>query len=285
MLNTVTSLERSIQEIWNNIEKYCNNAQNTAHAHSVLERVTKLLNDGTIRACNYQISQDGNFWQTNLWVKQAILLIFKLSQNQIFQLGAINCYDKIQPRFSANFTDEQFQTIQARITPTSYVRDGVFLGKNVVIMPSFINIGAYIDNKTMIDSMVTIGSCVQIGKNCHISSGVTIGGVLEPISERPVIIEDDCFIGAGSQISEGMLIQIGSVIGSGVVLTSRTKIYDRITKQVTYNSIPPYSVVVPGMMPMTDPDQPGLLCAVIVKKVDALTRSKTSINDILRINI
>jgi 2,3,4,5-tetrahydropyridine-2-carboxylate N-succinyltransferase len=266
-----------IEDIWNNTESYLKNEEKLRKAHKILNVAINMLNSGKERSCY----KDSSGWQVNTWVKKAILLMFKLSQNEIFSLGSIEAYDKIAPKFNANWEDEDFNKVGARIVPGAYVRTGVFLGRNVIVMPAFINIGAYIDDGTMIDSMTTVGSCAQIGKNCHISSGVTISGVLEPLSEKPVIIEDNCFIGAGSQISEGVLVEEGSVVGSGVVLTGSTKIYDRTSKQVTYGKIPPFSVVVPGVMQTED--TASLVCAVIVKTVDENTRKKTSINEILRV--
>jgi 2,3,4,5-tetrahydropyridine-2-carboxylate N-succinyltransferase len=267
-----------IEDIWDNTDTYLKNEDKLRQANKVLHIVTNLLDTGKERAC----FKDENGWQVNTWVKKAILLLFKLSQNEIISLGSVQAYDKISPRFNPNWEEEDFARVGARIVPGAYVRSGVFLGNNVVVMPSFINIGAYIDHNTMIDSMATVGSCAQIGENCHIASSVTIGGVLEPITERPVIIENNCFIGAGSQISEGVIVHEGSVIGSGVILSGSTKIYNRDTNKILYGTIPPYSVVVPGILPTQESNKPSLMCAVIVKTVDKETRRKTTINEMLR---
>jgi 2,3,4,5-tetrahydropyridine-2-carboxylate N-succinyltransferase len=275
----MTNYINQIEEIWSNISAYTNNEDKIRQAHKTLDYVINLLNCGKERAC----FKNGAVWEVNEWVKKAILLMFKFSQNEILTLGSVQAYDKIAPKFTANWEEEDFARIGARIVPGAYVRTGVFLGRNVGVMPSFINIGAYIGDNTMIDSMATIGSCAQIGKNCHIASSVTISGVLEPMADKPVIIEDNCFIGAGSQISEGVTICEGSVIGSGVILSSSTKIYDRNTKQLLYGTIPPYSVVVPGIMPISNDETASVLAAIIVKTVDEGTRKKTAINDLLRI--
>ena len=265
-----------IEDIWNNTQIYKDDEVLMIKAQELLLGVADLLNSGKERSCY----KDDAGWHVNLWIKKAILLMFKLFSSQEFQIGDLSAYDKILPKFSSA-TENDFNGI--RVVPNAYVRNGVFLGQGVVLMPSFVNVGAYIDSGTMVDSMATIGSCAQIGKNCHIASAVTIAGVLEPMSDMPVIIEDNCFIGAGSQISEGVLIEEGSVVGSGVVLSGSTRIYDRNTKEFHYGRIPPYSVVVPGTMPIEDNTKANLICGIIVKTVDENTRKKTSINDILRI--
>ncbi len=264
-----------IQDIWDNSQDYLNDPVELSKSQQFLLEVLNALNKGQQRAC---FKQD-NTWHVNEYIKKAILLYFKFSQNKEFNLGALKCYDKIPSRFDHNSSVQDFENL--RIVPNTYIRNGVFLGRNVIVMPSFINIGAYIDDTTMIDSMTTIGSCAQIGKRCHIASGVTIGGVLEPISHKPVIIEDDCFIGAGAQISEGVLVEEGAVVASGVILSSSVKIYNRQTKEITYGVVPKFSVVVPGVLPSTD----GALlsCCVIVKTVDSSTRAKTAINELLRV--
>ena len=191
-------------------------------------------------------------------------------------------WDKVKGK-TAGWGKEEYNKAGFRMVPNGVVRHGAFIGKNVVLMPSFVNLGAYVDEGTMIDTWSTVGSCAQVGKNCHISGGVGIGGVLEPLQANPVIIEDNCFIGARSEVAEGVIVGTGSVISMGVYLGSSTKIYDRKNKTITYGTIPPYSVVVAGSMPSTtDKDGPNLYCAVIVKTVDEKTRSKTSVNDLLR---
>jgi 2,3,4,5-tetrahydropyridine-2-carboxylate N-succinyltransferase len=279
-MTRVVSHIRQIEEIWSNTEAFLQDQNKKAAVIALLDEILQLLNSGQYRVCEkVNDSKEGDDWQVNDWLKKAILLLFKFLDAKISSNGAAVAFDKIPLRFNAQVTAEDFMSISIRVCAGAIIRNGVFLGREAVIMPSFINLGAHIGQATMIDSMTTIGSCAQIGANCHISSGVTIAGVLEPLAQRPVIIEDDCFIGAGSQISEGMLIGRGSVISSGVTLCSSTKIYDRELQNVTYNKIPPYSVVVPGMM---QTQGPAPLCAIIVKKVDAKTRSKTSINEILR---
>ena len=204
-------------------------------------------------------------------------------KNEVFNVGFAVYYDKIYPKFdSAVWDEENFSKFNIRVLPGSYVRKGAFLGKNVIVMPAFINIGAYIDENTMIDSGTTVGSCAQIGKNCHISSNVVIAGVIEPISNTPVIIEDNCFIGAGSTISEGVIVESGAVIASGVHLTSSTKIVNRATGEITMGRVPSNSVVVQGSIASSENSNIHINCAVIVKTVTYETRSKTSINTLLR---
>jgi 2,3,4,5-tetrahydropyridine-2-carboxylate N-succinyltransferase len=192
---------QEIENIWNDTKAYSSDPRLLKQAKESLQQVVNLLNSGKERSCY----KENGIWKVNLWIKKAILLMFKLSQSEIFSLGDLRAYDKIAPRFFTTAGHEDFAGI--RVVPNAYVRNGVFLGQGVILMPSFVNVGAYIDCSTMIDSMVTVGSCAQIGRNCHIASAVTIAGVLEPMSEMPVIIEDNCFIGAGSQISEGVLIE------------------------------------------------------------------------------
>lgn len=229
-----------------------------------------LLDSGQIRVCEKQ-----GEWFVNEWVKTSILSYFKSVSSQ--QMG--DYYDKIPLKTSA-WSMDQFIQAGFRLVPGSIVRRGAYIAPSVIVMPSFINVGAYIDEGTMIDSLVTVGSCAQIGKKVHISSNVVIGGVLEPVQAKPVIIEDHCFIGAGSNILEGMIIETGAVIGAGVSLSATTKILDRATGKITYGRVPAHSVVVPGSYKSAD----GCLlaCAVIVKKVDEQTRLKTSINELLR---
>lgn len=219
-------------------------------------------------------------WKTHTWVKQGILLLFKHSENKNIECGFSQAYDKIPLQFTS-CASSLFKERKLRIVPPASIRRGAYIGPNTVIMPSFINIGANIGAGTMVDTWATVGSCAQIGKNVHLSGGVGIGGVLEPLQADPVIIEDNCFIGARSEIVEGVIVEENSVIGMGVFLGQSTKIYDRATKTVSYGRIPAGSVVVPGSLP----DSTGtcqLACAVIVKQVDAKTRAKTSINALLR---
>jgi 2,3,4,5-tetrahydropyridine-2-carboxylate N-succinyltransferase len=223
---------------------------------------------------------DTDQWQVNEWLKKAVLLHFTISDNYVTQGASHNYFDKVPCRFN-NATQEDFEKIGARIVPPATIRMGAFLGNNVVVMPSYVNIGAYVDEGTMVDTWVTVGSCAQIGKNVHLSGGVGIGGVLEPLQSSPTIIEDDCFIGARSEVVEGVRIGKGSVLSMGVFISQSTKIYNRATKEITYGYVPPGSVVVPGNLPSKDGSH-SLSCAVIVKTVDAQTRAKTSINELLR---
>ena len=219
-------------------------------------------------------------WITHQWIKKAVLLSFRLEDNQVLDGGPMRYFDKVPTKF-ANYDAEKFARGGFRVVPPATARRGCFIGKNVVLMPSYVNIGAYVDEGTMVDTWATVGSCAQIGKNVHLSGGVGIGGVLEPLQANPTIIEDNCFIGARSEVVEGVIVGEGSVISMGVYIGQSTKIYDRETGEVSYGRIPPGSVVVSGNLPSKDGSH-SHYCAVIVKKVDAQTRSKTSINDLLR---
>ena len=220
-------------------------------------------------------------WQVNQWIKKAVLLSFRLEDNLPMPAGAdMQFYDKVPTKF-ASYTAEDFARGGFRVVPPAVARRGSFIGKNVVLMPSYVNIGAYVDEGTMVDTWATVGSCAQIGKNVHLSGGVGIGGVLEPMQANPTIIEDNCFIGARSEVVEGVIVEENSVISMGVYLGQSTKIYDRATGEVTYGRIPAGSVVVSGNLPSAD-GRYSLYCAVIVKRVDAKTRAKTAINVLLR---
>ncbi len=220
-------------------------------------------------------------WVTHSWIKKALLLSFRLNDCFLMDHRGSSSYDKMPLKFE-EWSEEQFKLSGFRVVPGAIVRHSAYIAPNVVLMPSFINIGAYIDEGTLIDSAVRVGSCAQIGKNCHLSDNVGIGGVLEPAQADPVIIEDNCFIGACSEIVEGVFVGTGSVLGAGVILTGSTKIVDRETGEVSYGRIPPYSVVVPGILPDPIPTKPALQCAVIIKRVDEKTRAKTSLNELLR---
>mgnify|MGYP001950352466 FL=1 len=222
----------------------------------------------------------GDDWQVNEWLKKAVLLYFTVSKNQVMPGSTHEYWDKVPCRFEG--ADEaEFNRVGARIVPPATIRKGAFLGKGVVCMPSYVNIGAYVDEGTMVDTWATVGSCAQIGKNVHLSGGVGIGGVLEPLQAAPTIIEDGCFIGARSEVVEGVRIGKGSVLSMGVFIGQSTKIYDREADTVSYGYVPPGSVVVPGSLP-SENGKYALNCAVIVKKVDEKTRAKTSINELLR---
>jgi 2,3,4,5-tetrahydropyridine-2-carboxylate N-succinyltransferase len=219
-------------------------------------------------------------WRVNQWLKQALLLSFRLNDNRLMAFGENLCYDKVPLKFEG-WNEQNFKAAGIRAVPGAIVRKSAYVAPNVIIMPSFINVGAYVGSGTMVDSWVTVGSCAQIGANCHISSGVTIGGVLEPLQANPTIIEGNVFVGTGSEVVEGVVIEEGAVIGMGVSLSSSTKIYNRSTGEITYGRIPAYSVVVPG----TIPAQSGgyqVAAAIIIKTVDSNTKAKTSINELLR---
>jgi 2,3,4,5-tetrahydropyridine-2,6-dicarboxylate N-succinyltransferase len=238
------------------------------------------LDAGEIRICEKQ----NDVWQVNQWIKKAILLSFRLNDNflsksQNVSGDALTYFDKVPLKF-ANWKDEDFRKAGFRAVSGAVVRHSAFIAKNVVLLPSFVNLGAYVDEGTMIDTWATVGSCAQIGKNCHISGGAGIGGVLEPLQANPVIIEDDCFVGARSEIAEGVIVEKGSVISMGVYIGASTKIIDRETGEVFYGRVPAYSVVVPGNIPSKN--NTSLYAAIIVKKVDEKTRSKTSVNELLR---
>ncbi len=242
-----------------------------------------LLDRGEIRICEKKEAD----WHVNQWIKKAILLSFRLNDNFTSKLtvvsgDALTYFDKVPLKFS-NWHEEDFRKAGFRVVPGAVVRYSAYIAKNVVLLPSFVNLGAYIDEGSMIDTWATVGSCAQIGRNCHISGGAGIGGVLEPLQANPVVIEDDCFIGARSEIAEGVIVEKGSVISMGVYIGASTKIIDRESGEIFYGRVPAYSVVVPGNIASGKGDKNiSLYAAVIVKKVDEKTRSKTSINELLR---
>jgi len=219
-------------------------------------------------------------WIVNQWVKKAVLLSFRLEENRFIKGGFTNYYDKVDSKF-ADVSSRDFQEMGVRVVPPATVRKGAYIAPGVVLMPSYVNIGAYVDSGTMVDTWATVGSCAQIGKNVHLSGGVGIGGVLEPIQAAPTIIEDNCFIGARSEVVEGVIVGSGSVISMGVYIGQSTRIYNRNTGEITYGYIPPGSVVVSGNLPSSD-GQYSLYCAVIVKQVDEKTRGKVGLNELLR---
>lgn len=219
-------------------------------------------------------------WETHQWIKKAVLLSFRLEDNQVLDGGSTKYFDKVPPKF-ADYTEADFKAGGFRVVPNAVVRRGSFIGKNVVLMPSYVNIGAYVDQGTMVDTWATVGSCAQIGKNVHLSGGVGIGGVLEPVQAGPTIIGENCFIGARSEVVEGVIVEDNCVISMGVYIGQSTKIYDRETGEVFYGRVPSGSVVVSGNLPSKDGSY-SLYCAVIVKKVDAKTLGKVSINELLR---
>ncbi|RUO22546.1 2,3,4,5-tetrahydropyridine-2,6-dicarboxylate N-succinyltransferase [Aliidiomarina iranensis] len=219
-------------------------------------------------------------WIVNEWVKKAVLLSFRLNDNHVMEGGETKFYDKVPSKY-ADYSEAEFAADGVRIVPPAMVRRGAYIGKNVVVMPSYVNIGAYVDSGSMVDTWATVGSCAQIGKNVHLSGGVGIGGVLEPLQANPTIIEDNCFIGARSEVVEGVIVEEGSVISMGVYISQSTRIYDRETGEISYGRIPAGSVVVSGSLPAKDGTH-SLYAAVIVKKVDAKTRAKVGINELLR---
>ncbi|MGE3956411.1 MAG: 2,3,4,5-tetrahydropyridine-2,6-dicarboxylate N-succinyltransferase [Vicinamibacterales bacterium] len=244
---------------------------------SALDEVLSGLNDGTLRVAE---KLDGT-WVTHQWVKKAVLLYFRTHDNRLIEAGGgVNWFDKVPLRFEG-YSARQFRDGGFRVVPPAVARAGSYVARNVVLMPSYVNIGAYVDEGTMVDTWATVGSCAQIGRNVHLSGGVGIGGVLEPLQANPTIIEDNCFIGARSEIVEGVIVEADSVISMGVFIGQSTKIFDRSTGAVTYGRVPSGSVVVPGSLPSPDGTY-SLNCAVIVKRVDAQTRAKTSINELLR---
>jgi 2,3,4,5-tetrahydropyridine-2,6-dicarboxylate N-succinyltransferase len=253
-------------------------APNTAPSDvlDALDYVLGELNAGRLRVAE-QI--DGT-WVTHQWIKKAVLLYFRTHDNKVLPGPGTTWYDKVPLRFQG-YSDEQYRTEGFRVVPPAVARAGAFIARNVVLMPSYVNIGAYVDEGTMVDTWATVGSCAQIGKRVHLSGGVGIGGVLEPLQANPTIIEDDCFIGARSEIVEGVIVEAHSVISMGVFIGQSTKIYDRATGETLYGRVPSGSVVVPGSLPSPD-GKYALSCAVIVKRVDAQTRAKTSINELLR---
>lgn len=241
-----------------------------------VEQALQMLEHGEARVA--EPTADG--WQVNEWLKKAVLLSFKLYDNQPMSGGFTQYYDKVDSRF-ANYTEQQFRKAGVRVVPPAVARRGTFIGAGVVMMPSYVNIGAYVDTGTMVDTWATVGSCAQIGKNVHLSGGVGIGGVLEPLQAAPTIIEDDCFIGARSEVVEGVIVERGAVISMGVYIGQSTKIYDREKDEVIYGRVPAGAVVVPGNLPAEN-GKYSLYCAVIVKRVDEKTRSKVGINELLR---
>ena len=234
------------------------------------------LDAGRVRVAE---KKDGR-WQVNEWLKKAVLLYFRIEDNQFVKGGYTNYYDKVPSKF-ADYNSKAFREGGFRVVPPAAVRKGAFIAPNAVLMPSYVNIGAYVDSGTMVDTWATVGSCAQIGKNVHLSGGVGIGGVLEPLQAAPTIIEDDCFIGARSEIVEGVIVEKGSVISMGVYIGQSTRIYNRATGEILYGRVPAGSVVVSGNLPSND-GKYSLYCAVIVKQVDEKTRSKVGINELLR---
>ncbi len=270
------SLETIINQAWE--DRTSISTETSGDIRSAVEAALNGLDSGEYRIAE----KTGKDWTVHQWLKKAVLLSFRLNPNRRMDQGPDGSYwwDKV-PTKTANWTDEDFSKAGFRSVPGAIVRRGSFIAPGAVLMPSFVNIGAYVGEGTMVDTWVTIGSCAQIGKNCHISGGVGIGGVLEPVQANPVIIEDNVFVGARSEVAEGVIVETGSVLSMGVFLSASTKIIDRESGEVHVGRVPAYSVVVPGSLPGKN-GGPSLYCAVIVKRVDEKTRSKTSINELLR---
>ena len=245
--------------------------------HEAIEYIVDALDGGRLRVAQ---RQGVGRWTVNEWIKQAVLLSFSLTDSKLMNVGGMSYFDKIDSKF-AGFDEAEMRASGVRMVPPAMVRRGAYLARNVVVLPSFVNIGAYVDEHSMIDSWATVGSCAQIGRKVHLSTGASIGGVLEPVQAQPTIVEDNCFIGAHSAIVEGVMVEENSVIAMGVHIGRSTKILDRETREISYGRIPAGSVVIAGSLPSADGSY-STGCALIVKKVDAQTRSKTSINDLLR---
>jgi 2,3,4,5-tetrahydropyridine-2-carboxylate N-succinyltransferase len=268
-------LKAVIEEAWERRESL---GGDDLEVKKAVEAAISLLDSGEARVAE----KDSDGWTVNQWLKKAVLLSFRLTPMEAIPggPGGAHWWDKVPSKF-AEWGPNRFAGAGFRAVPGAIVRRGAFVGKGAVLMPSFVNIGAYVGENTMVDTWATVGSCAQIGSNVHISGGTGIGGVLEPLQAGPVIIEDDCFIGARSEVAEGVIVEEGAVLSMGVFLGASTKIVDRASGEIFVGRVPAYSVVVPGTLPGTD-GGPGLACAVIVKRVDARTRSKTSINELLR---
>jgi 2,3,4,5-tetrahydropyridine-2,6-dicarboxylate N-succinyltransferase len=252
-------------------------SSSTKEVQDAVEQVISQLNNGSLRVATKQgVGQ----WTVHQWVKKAVLLSFRLKDNAMMRAGDLGFYDKVPTKF-AHLSEQELKATGVRVVPPAVARRGSYIAKGAILMPSFVNIGAYVDEGTMVDTWAAVGSCAQIGKNVHLSGGVGIGGVLEPMQANPTIIEDNCFIGARSEVVEGVIVEENSVLGMGVYIGQSTPIYDREADTVTYGRVPSGSVVVSGNLPKAG-GKYSLYCAVIVKKVDAQTRSKTSINDLLR---
>ncbi len=269
-------LQQIIDTAWDNRANISARSAPTEVVQAV-EHVIEEMNHGRLRVATRQgVGQ----WMVHQWVKKAVLLSFRLKDNEVIRSGDLAFYDKVPTKF-ASMTAAELADSGVRVVPPAVARRGSFIARNAILMPSYVNIGAYVDEGTMVDTWATVGSCAQVGKNVHLSGGVGLGGVLEPLQANPTIIEDNCFIGARSEVVEGVIVEENSVISMGVYIGQSTKIYDRASGTVSYGRIPAGSVVVSGNLPSAD-GKYSLYCAVIVKRVDAQTRAKTSLNDLLR---
>jgi 2,3,4,5-tetrahydropyridine-2-carboxylate N-succinyltransferase len=271
-----SNLQSIIDAAWEERTKF-SPADAPSDVRAAVSSVIEDLNAGRLRVANRTGVGE---WTVHQWVKKAVLLSFRLNDNKPIHSGGLQYFDKVEPKF-AHLDEAELRASGVRIVPPAVARHGSYIARNVVLMPSYVNIGAYVDEGAMVDTWATVGSCAQIGKNVHLSGGVGIGGVLEPLQANPTIIEDNCFIGARSEVVEGVIVEENSVISMGVFIGQSTKIYDRATGEVTYGRVPSGSVVVSGSLPSAD-GKYSLYCAVIVKRVDAQTRAKTSINELLR---
>jgi len=267
-------MNKIIEEAWENRTALGPGKAPKALRRAV-EEVIAGLDAGRLRVAE----KHGRDWVTHQWIKKAVLLSFRLADNRVMKGGATRYFDKVASKFGS-YDEKEFSRTGVRVVPPAMARRGAYVAKNVVLMPSYVNIGAYVDEGTMVDTWATVGSCAQIGKNVHLSGGVGIGGVLEPLQANPTIIEDNCFVGARSEVVEGVVVEENSVLGMGVFIGQSTRIYDRETGQIHYGRVPAGSVVVAGSLPSGG--NCSLYCAVIVKKVDARTRAKTSLNELLR---
>ena len=269
------SLENTINDAFENRANISPTSVSADVREAIFESLN-LLDSGKARVAE---KKDGQ-WVVNQWLKKAVLLSFRVTDNRVMEGGETKYFDKVEPKFGS-YSPEQFAAQGVRVVPPAAVRRGAHIASGVVLMPSFVNIGAFVDSGTMVDTWATVGSCAQIGKNVHLSGGVGIGGVLEPLQAGPTIIEDNCFIGARSEVVEGVVVEEGSVISMGVYIGQSTKIYNRMTGEISYGRIPAGSVVVSGNLPAKDGSH-SLYCAVIIKQVDDKTRSKVGINELLR---
>jgi 2,3,4,5-tetrahydropyridine-2-carboxylate N-succinyltransferase len=269
-------LEKIISDAWEN-RAGINPSSAPTEVRQAVEQVVEELDTGRLRVA----TRDGvGRWTTHQWIKKAVLLSFRLNDNVIMKAGDLGFYDKVPTKFTRS-SEEEMKDSGVRVVPPAVARRGSFIANGAILMPSYVNIGAYVDEGTMVDTWATVGSCAQIGRSVHLSGGAGIGGVLEPVQANPTIIEDNCFIGARSEIVEGVIVEENSVISMGVYIGQSTKIYDRATGEISYGRVPTGSVVVSGNLPSAD-GKYSLYCAVIVKRVDAQTRAKTSLNDLLR---
>ena len=274
-MNASGKLQSTIEQAWENRERLSPGSA-PAKIGKAVAQVLDELDRGRLRVAE----KVSGTWHTHQWIKKAVLLSFRLQDNQLVRAGSLQFYDKVPTKFH-RYDRGRFERGGFRVVPPAVARHGAYIARNVVLMPSFVNVGAYVDEGTMIDTWATVGSCAQIGKNVHLSGGVGIGGVLEPLQASPTIVEDNCFVGARSEIVEGVVVEENAVISMGVFISASTRILDRASGEILYGRVPAGSVVVPGTLPSPD-GKYGLYCAVIVKQVDAKTRAKTSINELLR---